>query len=151
MAVLSSRAHERRSLVPRNSRAKRARTSGFSALARLYYLARPTKSAMLRRLPALQSGALGTELILPRWRYLYSLHVRRLNGKWFYHLTGMKCFYVDTILFTCGTIRTSPGRSKTDTLDGLPVGSLNFTFKIDFTENRKYKTILFNTSINQFN
>lgn len=66
-------------------------------------------------------------------------------------LTGIKCFYVDTILFTCGTIRTSPGRSKTDTLDGWPVGSLNFTFKIDFTEKRKYKIILFNTSINQFN
>ena len=49
---------------PRNSRARRARTSGeaarkllppksprgFSALARLYYLERPTKTAMLRRL-----------------------------------------------------------------------------------------------------
>ena len=68
MAVLSIRAQERRR--PRNSRAKRARTSGeaarkiktllppqsprgFSALARLYYLARPTKTAMLRRLSSL--------------------------------------------------------------------------------------------------
>ena len=40
MAVLSSRAQERRSREIR----------GFSALARLYYLARPTKTAMLRRL-----------------------------------------------------------------------------------------------------
>ena len=51
MAVLSSRAHERPSreknknklLPPQSPR-------GFSALARLYYLARPTKTAMLRRL-----------------------------------------------------------------------------------------------------
>ena len=48
MAVLSSRAHEQRSreiraLPPQSPR-------GFSALARLYYLARPTKTAMLRRL-----------------------------------------------------------------------------------------------------
>ena len=43
MAVLSSRAYERQS--PR----------GFSALARLYYLARPTKTAMLRRLPSVES------------------------------------------------------------------------------------------------
>ena len=48
MAVLSSRAQERRSreiqfLPPQSPR-------GFSALARLYYLARPTKTAMLRRL-----------------------------------------------------------------------------------------------------
>ena len=63
MAVLSSRAQERES---REIRAPSARTSGeaarkikllppqsprgFSALARLYYLARPTKTAMLRRL-----------------------------------------------------------------------------------------------------
>ena len=68
MAVLSSRAHERRSRGRRNLRAKHARTSGeaarkikllppqsprgFSALARLYYLARPTKTAMQRRLYA---------------------------------------------------------------------------------------------------
>ena len=49
MAVLSSWAQERRSseiraLPPQSPR-------GFSALARLYYLARPTKTAMLRRLP----------------------------------------------------------------------------------------------------
>ena len=66
MAVLSSRAHERPSRGPRNLRAKHTRTSGeaarkikllppqsprgFSALARLYYLARPTKTAILRRL-----------------------------------------------------------------------------------------------------
>ena len=45
MAVLSSRAQERRSreIRPQSPR-------GFSALARLYYLARPTKTAMLRRL-----------------------------------------------------------------------------------------------------
>ena len=40
MAVLSSRAQ----LLPPQS------PRGFSALARLYYLARPTKTAMLRRL-----------------------------------------------------------------------------------------------------
>ena len=66
VVVLSSKAHERRSRGPRNLRAEHARTSGeaarnkkllppqsprgFSALARLYYLARPTKTAMLRRL-----------------------------------------------------------------------------------------------------
>ena len=51
MAVLSNRAQERRSreknkiklLPPQSPR-------GFSVLARLYYLARPTKTAMLRRL-----------------------------------------------------------------------------------------------------
>ena len=48
MAVLSSRAHWRRSreknlLQPQSPR-------GFSALARLYYLARTTTTAMLRRL-----------------------------------------------------------------------------------------------------
>ena len=42
MAVLSSRVHERRS--PPQS------PGGFSALARLFYLERPTKTAMLRRL-----------------------------------------------------------------------------------------------------
>ena len=62
MAVLSSRAQERRS---REIRARSARERGakprekllppqsprgFSALSRLYYLARPTKTAMLRRL-----------------------------------------------------------------------------------------------------
>ena len=47
MAVLSSRAQERRShekLLPLQS------PRAFSALARLYYLVRPTKTAMLRRL-----------------------------------------------------------------------------------------------------
>ena len=62
MAVLLSRAQERRS---REIRARSARERakprekllppqsprGFSALARLYYLALPTKTAMLRRLP----------------------------------------------------------------------------------------------------
>ena len=51
MAVLSNRAQERRSreknkiklLPPQSPR-------GFSVLVRLYYLARPTKTAMLRRL-----------------------------------------------------------------------------------------------------
>ena len=54
MAVLLSRAQERRS---REIRARSARERappqsprGFSALARLYYLALPTKTAMLRRL-----------------------------------------------------------------------------------------------------
>ena len=58
MAVLSSRAQERRS---REIRARSARERaekmlppqslrGFSTVARLYYLARPTKTAMLRRL-----------------------------------------------------------------------------------------------------
>ena len=67
MAVLSSRAHERRSreknknqlLPPQSPRV-------FSALARLYYLA--TKTAMLRRLyPAL------TEIVLPWGFSLYNL------------------------------------------------------------------------------
>ena len=58
MAVLSSRAQERRS---REIRARSARERaekmlppqslrGFSTVARLYYLVRPTKTAMLRRL-----------------------------------------------------------------------------------------------------
>ena len=53
MAVLSSRAQERRS---REIRARKIKLlppqspRGFSALARLYYLARPTKTATLRRL-----------------------------------------------------------------------------------------------------
>ena len=57
MAVLSSRAQERRSREIRaRSREKNKKLlppqspRGFSALARLYYLARPTKTAMLRRL-----------------------------------------------------------------------------------------------------
>ena len=62
MAVLSSRAHERRSreIRARSARERAAKPRekllppqsprGFSALARLYYLARPTKTAMLRRL-----------------------------------------------------------------------------------------------------
>ena len=70
MAVLSSRAKARSGVATKNSRAKRARTSGeaarkiktffkllrlqsprgFSALTGLYYLVRPTKTAMLRRL-----------------------------------------------------------------------------------------------------
>ena len=63
MAVLSSRAHEQRSreIRARSARERAARKikikllplqspRGFSALARLYYLARPTKTAMLRRL-----------------------------------------------------------------------------------------------------
>ena len=50
MAVLSSRVQERRnSLLPPQS------PRGFSSLARLYYLARPTKTAMLRRLPSARS------------------------------------------------------------------------------------------------
>ena len=55
MAVLSSRAQERRSREIRaRSREKKLlppqSPRGFSALARLYYLARPAKTAMLRRL-----------------------------------------------------------------------------------------------------
>ena len=60
MAVLSSRAQERRSseIRTRSARERAANFKllppqsprGFSALARLYYLARPTKTAMLRRL-----------------------------------------------------------------------------------------------------
>ena len=57
MAVLSSRAQERRSREIRaRSREKNKKLlppqspRGFSALARLYYLTRPTKTAMLRRL-----------------------------------------------------------------------------------------------------
>ena len=56
MAVLLSRAEERRSREIRaRSREKNKllppqSSPGFSALARLYYLARPTKTAMLRRL-----------------------------------------------------------------------------------------------------
>ena len=46
MAVLSSRAQERRSHEKFALQSPR----GFSALARLYYLVRPTKTAMLRRL-----------------------------------------------------------------------------------------------------
>ena len=49
MAVLSSWAHERRSRGQQNSRAPQS-PRGFYALARLYYLARPTKTATLRRL-----------------------------------------------------------------------------------------------------
>ena len=66
MAVLSSRAQERRSHekfareAPENERPSREKNKllslqpprGFSALARLYYLVRPTKTAMLRRLSA---------------------------------------------------------------------------------------------------
>ena len=51
MAVLSSRAHE-----PQSSR-------GFSTLARLYHLARPTKTAMLRRLALLQCLCFNTTRI----------------------------------------------------------------------------------------
>ena len=53
MAVLSSRAQERRSseIRARSARERAAQSPRrFSALARLYYLARPTKIAMLRRL-----------------------------------------------------------------------------------------------------
>ena len=55
MAVLSSRGQERRSreIRARGARERAAKPQsprGFSALARLYYLARPTKTAMLRRL-----------------------------------------------------------------------------------------------------
>ena len=46
MAALSSRAQERRSHEKFALQSPR----GFSALARLYYLVRPTKTAMLRRL-----------------------------------------------------------------------------------------------------
>ena len=62
MAVLSSRAHERRSreknklLPPQSPRS-------FSALARLYYLARPTKTAMLRGLPCDNSCQSRTSLM----------------------------------------------------------------------------------------
>ena len=57
MAVLSNRAQERRSreknkiklLPPQSPR-------GFSVLARLYYLARPTKTAMVRRLHLYKSA-----------------------------------------------------------------------------------------------
>ena len=58
MAVLSSRAHERPSheIHARSARERATKPPqcprGFSALARLYYLARPTKTAMLRRLGA---------------------------------------------------------------------------------------------------
>ena len=66
MAVLSSRAQERRGHekfareARENERRSREKNKklfplqsprGFSALARLYYLVRPTKTAMLRRLP----------------------------------------------------------------------------------------------------
>ena len=57
MAVLSSRAQERRSheKFAREARENERRSRdqsprGFSALVRLYYLVRPTKTAMLRRL-----------------------------------------------------------------------------------------------------
>ena len=62
LVVLSSRAHKRRSreIRARSARERAAKPRekllppqsprGFSALARLYYLARPTKTAMLRRL-----------------------------------------------------------------------------------------------------
>ena len=76
MAVLLSRAQERRS---REIRARSARERaekllppqslrGFSTLARLYYLARPTKTAMLRRLPSSWTQivyALDTKLVMP--------------------------------------------------------------------------------------
>lgn len=44
----------------------------------------------------------------------------------------VSCAWQDWL--TCGTIRTSPGNSKTETLLGLSADSLNLTFKIDFTE-----------------
>ena len=61
MAVLSSRAQEWRNSREARENERRSREKnkkllppqsphGFSALARLYYLARPTKTAMLRRL-----------------------------------------------------------------------------------------------------
>ena len=58
MAVLSSRAQERRSreIGARSARERAEKMlppqslRGFSTVARLYYLARPTKTAMLRRL-----------------------------------------------------------------------------------------------------
>ena len=58
MAVLSSRVQERRSREIRERSARERAEKllpphslrGFSTLARLYYLARPTKTAMLRRL-----------------------------------------------------------------------------------------------------
>ena len=52
MAVLSSRAQERRrhEKFAREARDPPQSPRGFSALARLYYLVRPTKTAMLRRL-----------------------------------------------------------------------------------------------------
>ena len=50
MAVLLSRAQERRSREKNKNLLPPQSPRGFSALARLYYLARPTKTAMLRRL-----------------------------------------------------------------------------------------------------
>ena len=61
MAILSSRAHEWRSREIREKRFFKLLSPqsfcGFSALAHLYYLARPTKTAILRRLPRGAKGA----------------------------------------------------------------------------------------------
>ena len=53
MAVLSIRAQERRSREKNKKLLPPQSPRGLSALARLYYLARPTKTAMLRRLSSL--------------------------------------------------------------------------------------------------
>ena len=53
MAVLSIRAQERRSREKNKELLPPQSPRGLSALARLYYLARPTKTAMLRRLSSL--------------------------------------------------------------------------------------------------
>ena len=77
MAVLLSRAEERRSREIRaRERAAKPREKllppqsprGFSALARLYYLARPTKTAMLRRLK--KSRHLKSGVATPLGNYL---------------------------------------------------------------------------------
>ena len=80
MAVLSSRAQERRGreirarswLPPQSPR-------GFSALARLYYLARPTKTAMLRRL--ISALSLGTRLRRPGVGIPIIFHINLLTNK----------------------------------------------------------------------
>ena len=88
MAVLLSRAQERRS---REIRARSARERaekmlppqslrGFSTVARLYYLARPTKTAMLRRLETSQTEwheALGSSTGITGFNFRLS----HINGK----------------------------------------------------------------------
>ena len=71
MAVLSSRAHERRSREIRALPPQPPR--GFSGLAHLYYLARPTKTAMLRTLHDCMSRPIWS------WKIYHCMYV--VSGK----------------------------------------------------------------------
>ena len=62
------RSREKNKLLPPQS------PRGFSALARLYYLVRPTKTAMLRRLGVEWMGVAGRLELRPLLSVLYSMH-----------------------------------------------------------------------------